>query len=104
MDSAIAKLAMQPKETFPKVPPRTPVIDGLVADAHGSGQLILNVGAQNGVKLGDHLQLWRPGKEIRHPATDKLLIRNDPLLGEAVVTKVNDISSSQARYIREPNR
>ena len=45
------------------------------------------------MKLGDHLQVWRPGKEIRDPATDKVLLRNDTLLGEAVVTKVNDISS-----------
>ena len=93
MDEAIAKLTTQLKQTFPKLPPHTPAIDGLVADADGSGQLILNVGAQNGVKLGDHLQVWRPGKEIRDPATDKVLLRNDTLLGEAVVTKVNDISS-----------
>lgn len=93
MDEAIAKLATQLKDSVPKLPPRMPVIDGLVADADASGQLILNVGAQNGVKLGDHLQVWRPGKEIRDPATDKVLLRNDTLLGEAVVTKVNDISS-----------
>ena len=97
MDEAIAKLATQLNETFPKVPPRMPVIEGLVADAEESGQLILNVGAQNGVKLGDHLQVWRPGKEIRDPATDKVLLRNDALLGEAVVTKVND-NSSIAQY------
>ena len=97
MDDAIAKLATELKAAFPKLPPRTPVIDGLVADADGSGQLILNVGAQNGVRLGDRLQVWRPGKEIRDPATDKVLLRNDTLLGEAVVTKVND-SSSIALY------
>jgi len=93
MDDAIAKLATELKAAFPKLPPRTPVIEGLVADADGSGQLILNVGAQNGVRLGDRLQVWRPGKEIRDPATDRVLLRNDTLLGEAVVTKVNDISS-----------
>jgi len=70
-----------------------PVIDGLVADSSDTGQLILNVGAHDGVKLGDRLQVWRAGKEIRDPATDKVLMRNDTLLGDAVVTKVNDISS-----------
>lgn len=45
------------------------------------------------MRVGDHLQVWRPGKEIRDPATDKVLLRNDTLLGEAIVTKVNDISS-----------
>jgi curli biogenesis system outer membrane secretion channel CsgG len=93
MDAAIAKLATELNETFPKLPARLSVIDGMVADADGSGQLILNVGAQNGVRVGDHLQVWRPGKEIRDPATDKVLLRNDTLLGEAIVTKVNDISS-----------
>ena len=91
--NAIAQLAAQLTQTFPKLPPRTPVIEGLVADADGSGQLVLNVGAHDGVKLGDRLQVWRAGKEIRDPASNKLLMRDDTLLGEAVVTRVNDISS-----------
>jgi curli biogenesis system outer membrane secretion channel CsgG len=93
MDHAIAQLAAQLTQMFPKLPPRTPLIEGLVADADGSGQLVLNVGAQDGVTLGDRLQVWRAGKEIRDPASNKLLMRDDTLLGEAVVTRVNDISS-----------
>lgn len=93
MDNAIVQLATQLEQTFPKLPPRTPMIDGLVADAGESGQLVLNVGSHDGVKLGDRLQVWRPGKEIHDPANGKLLMRNDTLLGEAVVTTVNDISS-----------
>jgi curli biogenesis system outer membrane secretion channel CsgG len=93
MDKAIAQLAAQLEQAVPKLPPRTPVINGLVADANESGQLVLNVGAHDGVKLGDRLQVWRAGKEIRDPATDKVLMREDTLLGEAVVTRVNDISS-----------
>lgn len=93
MDNAIAHLAAQLEETFPKLPPRTPVIDGLVADANGSGQLVLNVGAHDGVKVGDRLQVWRAGKEIRDPASGKVLMRDDKLLGEALVITVNDISS-----------
>jgi hypothetical protein len=93
IDNAIAQLAAQLEQAFPKLPPRTPVIDGLVADAKGSGQLVLNVGAHDGVKLGDRLQVWRAGKEIRDPASGKVLMRDDTLLGEAVVTTVNDISS-----------
>jgi len=93
MDKAIAQLAAQLEQAVPKLPPRTPVINAMVADANESGQLVLNVGAHDGVKLGDRLQVWRPGKEIRDPATDKLLMRQDTLLGEAVVITVNDISS-----------
>jgi len=93
MDKAIAQLAAQLEQAVPKLPPRMPVIDGMVADANESGQLVLNVGAHDGVKLGDRLQVWRAGKEIRDPATDKVLMRQDTLLGEAVVITVNDISS-----------
>lgn len=93
MDNAVTQLAVQLKEAFPKLLARTPVIDGMVADASESGQLVLNVGAHHGVKLGDRLQVWRAGKEIRDPASDKVLMRDDTLLGEAVVTRVNDISS-----------
>lgn len=93
MDSAITQLTAQLKEAFPKLPPRTPVIDGLVADASGSGQLVLNVGAHDGVKMGDRLQVWRAGREIRDPVSDKVLMRDDTLLGEAVVITVTDISS-----------
>jgi curli biogenesis system outer membrane secretion channel CsgG len=93
MDKAIAELATQLEQEFPKLPPRAPVIDGLVADASDSGQLVLNVGAQHGVKVGDHLQVWRAGKEIKDPVTGKVLMRDDTLLGEAVVITVNDISS-----------
>jgi hypothetical protein len=44
------------------------------------------------VKQGDRLQVWRAGKEIKDPATGKLLLRDDTLMGDAVVTTVNDIS------------
>ena len=64
MDNAIAQLAAQLEEAVPKLPPRSPVIDGLVADANGSGQLVLNVGAHDGVKLGDRLQVWRAGRRF----------------------------------------
>jgi curli biogenesis system outer membrane secretion channel CsgG len=93
MDGAIAQLTTQLKEAFPKLPPHTPVIDGLVADATGSGQLVLNVGAHDGVRVGDRVQVWRPGREIRDPVSDKVLMRDDTLLGEAVIVTVTDISS-----------
>jgi Flagellar assembly protein T, C-terminal domain len=93
MDNAVAQLAGELKVAIPKLPARSSVIEGLVADANGSGQLILNVGAHDGIKLGDHLQVWHAGKEIRDPVSGKFLMRDDTLLGEAVVTTVNDISS-----------
>jgi len=93
MDKAIVQLAGQLEQSFPKLPARSPVIEGLVADAGEGGRLILNVGARNGLKEGDRLQVLRGGKEVKDPATGRVLMRDDRLLGEAVVTTVNDASS-----------
>ena len=93
MDKAVAQLAGQIEQNVSKLPPRMPSIDGLVADAGESGRLVLNVGARSGVKPGDRLQVWRSGKEIRDPATGKVLLRDDTLLGEAVVASVTDVAS-----------
>jgi curli biogenesis system outer membrane secretion channel CsgG len=96
MDKAIIQLASQIEQNIPKIPPRTFVIDGVVADSNESGRLVLNVGAQHGVKIGDRLHVHRAGKEIRDPVSGKVLLREDVLLGEALVTTVNDISSIAA--------
>jgi curli biogenesis system outer membrane secretion channel CsgG len=90
MDKAITQLATELEQEFIKLPQRQPLIEGLVADVSESGQLVLNVGAHDGLKVGDQLQVWRAGKEIRDPANGRLLTRDDTLLGEAIVTKVND--------------
>ena len=90
MDKAVAQLDENLKPNFVKIPPRTPVIEGLVADASESGQLILNTGSRSGLKKDDRLQVWRPGKEIRDPTTGRVLLHDDTLLGQAVVTEVSE--------------
>lgn len=102
MDEAIAQLAAQLETEVAKLPPHVPVIDGLVADASESGQLVLNVGERDGVKVGDRLQVLRAGKEIRDPVNGKVLSRNDTVLGEAIVTKVTDISAIAEYHGGEP--
>jgi curli biogenesis system outer membrane secretion channel CsgG len=93
MDQAIAQLAGELEQRVPKLPPRAPVIDGLIADADPSGRLVLNVGSRHGVKEGDRLLVWRRGKEVLDPASGKVLLRDDSFLGEAVVTTIHEISS-----------
>ena len=90
MSKAVVQLAGELDQLFPKLPQRTRVIEGLVADAEETGRLVLNVGSLHGVKQGDRLQVWRMGKEIRDPANGKLLMRDDRLLGEAVVNTVKE--------------
>src|SRR5580658_1911700 len=71
---------------------RTIVVEGLVA-AVDSGQIILNVGAKNGVKVGDQLNVERVTKEIKDPATGKVIRRLATAVGVVRVTDVDDISA-----------
>jgi curli biogenesis system outer membrane secretion channel CsgG len=98
IDKAITQLAAQIEPALGNLAAHAAIIDGLVADVGDSGRLVLNVGAQQGVKVGDRLQVLRVGKEVRDPANGKLLTRNDTVLGDAVVTAVHDISSI-AQYL-----
>ena len=102
VDKAVAQLTPQLQPVFAKLPQHAPIIDGLIADVSDSGRLVLNVGAQTGLKVGDHLQVFRAGKEIRDPINGKLLMRDDILLGEAVVTSVSDASAVAQYHGAEP--
>jgi hypothetical protein len=63
----------------PKVGVRTITVEGLVAAVDG-GQIILNVGARAGVKVGDQLRL-RVTKEIKDPATGAVIRRLTTTIG-----------------------
>jgi len=75
-----------------KVGVRTIVVEGLVA-AVDSGQIILNVGGRAGVKVGDQLQVLRVTKEIKDPATGKVLRRLTTAVGVVKATDVDDASA-----------
>ncbi|HTZ96527.1 MAG TPA: CsgG/HfaB family protein [Terriglobales bacterium] len=75
-----------------KLVTRTIVVEGLVA-AVDSGQIILNVGAKAGVKVGDQLNVERVTKEIKDPATGKVIRRLATSVGVIRVTDVDDISA-----------
>ncbi len=75
-----------------KLVTRTIVVDGLIA-AVDSGQIVLNVGAKAGLKVGDQLNVGRVTKEIKDPATGKVLRRLSTNIGVIRVTDVDDISA-----------
>jgi len=75
-----------------KLVARTIVVEGLVA-AVDSGQIVLNVGAKAGVKVGDQLTVERVTKEIKDPATGKVIRRMASPVGVVKVTDVDDISA-----------
>jgi curli biogenesis system outer membrane secretion channel CsgG len=75
-----------------KLSVRTIVVSGLVAAVDG-GQVVLNVGAKAGVKVGDQLDVERVTKEIKDPATGQVIRRLSSPVGVVKVTDVDDISA-----------
>jgi curli biogenesis system outer membrane secretion channel CsgG len=71
---------------------RTVIVSGLVAAVDG-GQVVLNVGAKSGVKVGDTLSIERITREIKDPATGAVLRRLSTPVGVVRVTDVDDVSS-----------
>ncbi len=75
-----------------KLQARTIVVEGLVASVDADG-VVLNVGAKAGLKVGDQLSIERVSKEIKDPATGKVLRRMSAKIGVVQVTDVDDVSS-----------
>jgi hypothetical protein len=75
-----------------KLAARTIVVEGLVAAVDG-GQIVLNVGGKAGLKVGDQLNVERVTKEIKDPASGKVIRRLASPVGVIKVTDVDDISS-----------
>jgi len=90
----VADMARQLEAKAGSLPaPAAPSIDGMVADAAPDGTLILNVGSKAGVKVGDTLAVKHPGREIRDPATGKVLRRIEDTLGTVKITEVEETSA-----------
>jgi curli biogenesis system outer membrane secretion channel CsgG len=74
---------------------RTVIVEGLVAAADG-GQIVLNVGGKAGLKVGDQLNVERVSREIKDPATGKVIRRMTSPVGVVRVTDVDDQSAVAA--------
>ena len=75
-----------------KLQARVIVVEGLVA-AVDSGQIILNVGAKAGLKVGDELMVSRVTREIKDPATGQVIRRLASPIGVVRAADVDDLSS-----------
>lgn len=91
-NQAVTQLAQKLEADAGKLPTRTVTIDGLVADVSGN-QLVLNVGTKAGVKVGDQLAVKRVGREIRDPATGKVIRRMETSLGTVTISQADALSS-----------
>jgi curli biogenesis system outer membrane secretion channel CsgG len=90
---AVTDVAKQLDDKASSLPTVALQISGLVADVSGN-TLILNVGSKAGVKVGDHLGVFRQGRQIKDPATGKVLKTVVTKLGDVTITEVEDTSST----------
>ncbi len=67
-------------------------VEGLIAAVEG-GDIVLNVGAKAGVKSGQQMTVERVTKEIKDPATGKVLRKLSTQVGTLQVTDVDDVSA-----------
>jgi hypothetical protein len=93
VNAAVANLGQQLDDKAESLPTVKVVVSGLVADVTGN-TLIMNVGTKAGVKVGDHLGVFRKGKEIRDPATGKVLKTIETRLGDVTITEADETSST----------
>ena len=68
------------------------LIDGLIADATG-GVIVINVGKAAGVAPGMRLAVERVTREVKDPATGKVLRKISSPVGEIEVTEVDEGSA-----------
>jgi curli biogenesis system outer membrane secretion channel CsgG len=90
--ASVEKLSADVASDRTNVSARAVVINGLVAAVAGN-QLILNVGAKAGVKVGDQLAVERVGQEIKDPATGRVIRRLTTPVGVVNVVEVDDDSA-----------
>lgn len=93
---AVNGLASNLEQDAGKLPTVQRAIMGYVADASGN-PLILNVGSNAGVRVGDELGVYRKVRDVKDPVTGKVIKTIEDKIGEVKVTEV-DALSSEAQF------
>ncbi len=91
-DHAVRSLSAELDKNASLLPTKKLKVEGLVADATGR-TLVLNVGSKAGVKVGDHLEVRRVVREVKDPATGKVVRRIQDRVGEVEITDVDENSA-----------
>jgi curli biogenesis system outer membrane secretion channel CsgG len=89
---AVGKMSAQLESKASDIPVVEVKVEGMVADVAGS-IVVLNVGKNAGLKVGDKLIVERPIKEVKDPATGKVLRVLSDKIGEVVISEVDDVSA-----------
>jgi curli biogenesis system outer membrane secretion channel CsgG len=89
----IADLGRQLGQRAGSLPTAVVAISGLVADVSPDGTVIINVGSKSGVAVGAKLDVKRKVREVRDPATGKVLRLVEDAVGTLTITEVDETSA-----------
>jgi len=92
VSQAVGQLSQELVAGAGRLPTRKLALEALVADASGN-MLILNQGSKAGIKVGDRFEVRRKIRDVRDPATGKLLRSIEDKIGEVVITEVDERSA-----------
>jgi curli biogenesis system outer membrane secretion channel CsgG len=93
---AVVQMATQLEAKADALPSRKAEFSGLVADVTGN-TLILNIGRNSGVQVGDTIEISRPVRTVKDPTTGKVIKTVTNKMGTATITEV-DADSATANY------
>jgi curli biogenesis system outer membrane secretion channel CsgG len=93
---AVTSMATQLDQKSDALPTRKAEFSGLVADVSGN-TIILNIGRNSGVQVGDMVDISRPVRTVKDPASGKVIKTITNEMGTATVTEV-DADSCTANY------
>ena len=91
--AAVEDVGKQLEARAGNLPAHTVVISGLVADAAPDGTIVINVGSRAGLKVGDQLQIKRATREIKDPATGRVIRTIEDTVGTLTITQVDEQSA-----------
>ena len=90
--SAVDSLTQQLVGAAGRIAETKVAVAGLVADVAG-GELTINIGTSAGVKVGAVYDVTRPGREIKDPATGRVLRRVTTSVGKLTITAADETSA-----------
>ena len=91
--AAVDSLTAQVVATASRIPETKVAIQALVADVAGS-DIVINVGASAGVRVGGEYDVIRPGREIKDPSTGRVLRRVTTNVGKLKITSMDETSAT----------
>ena len=89
---AVDSLVMELVGASSKMTENVAAISGLVADV-SDNEVIINKGTQDGVRVGVEYEVLRAGREIRDPATGRVLRRVTERVGKVKITQADEQSA-----------